>query len=62
MKVSKSSADTMFPFNTPTGSMSCGAVEPGSASSHSQESFNDFECVPESKVHDASVASATHYF
>lgn len=52
----------MFPFNTPTGSMSCGAVEPGSASSHSQESFNDFECVPETKAHDSSIASAAHYF
>lgn len=62
MKVSKSSADTMFPFNTPTGSMCCGAAEPGAASPHSQESFNDFECVPESKAHDASVASAVHYF
>lgn len=52
----------MFPFNTPTGSMGCGAAEPGAASPHSQESFNDFECVPESKAHDASIASAVHYF
>lgn len=62
MKVSKSSADTMFPFNTPTGSMSCGVVKPSPASSHQQESFNDFECVPETKAHEAPMSSATHYF
>lgn len=63
MKVSNTSADAMFPFSTPTGSMTATKKEVSASASGTQNSFNDFECVPESKVaEDKAAQGDTHFF
>lgn len=62
MKASNTSADAMFPFSTPTGSMAA-AQNASAQASNTQSSFNDFECVPESNAADDKAAQGDlHYF
>lgn len=58
MKVSKSSADAMFPFNTPTGNIQ--TVKQTAKSSNAQETFNDFQCVPETNKSVETTSAASH--
>ncbi len=52
----------MFPFSTPTGSMAA-AQNASAQASNTQNSFNDFECVPESNAADDKAAQGDlHYF
>ncbi len=48
MKVSSSSADVMFPFSAPTGDVQ--TVKETAKPANAQETFNDFQCVPETKT------------
>ena len=59
MKVSKSAADALFTFNTPTGKMD--SVKDNN-SNNPQDTFNDFQCVPESKAADQAAASTSLQF
>lgn len=60
MKVSKSSADALFTFNTPTGKIE--TVKEPAKTVNPQDTFNDFQCVPESKAESKAADSTTQYY